>query len=79
MYNKQKLVCGFMLMILVGLVFDTFNTINKYGYEYDMIITIEDEVITHHISVGNSVVFMGIFGIFTMLSFIVLLEIDRNR
>ncbi len=79
MLNKQKLVCGFMLMILVGLVFDTFNTINKYGYEYNMTITIEDEVITQHINVYNSMVFMSIFGIFTFLSFIVLMEIDRNR
>ncbi len=79
MLNKQKLVCGFMLMILVGLVFDAFNTINKYGYEYDMIITIEDEIITQHISVYNSIVFMSIFAVFTVLSIMVLLEIDRTH
>ena len=79
MYNKQKLVCGFMLMILVGLAFDTFNTINKYGYEYNMTITIEDEVITQTISVYNSMVFMVIFGIFTVLSIMVLLEIDHTQ
>ena len=79
MLNKQKLVCGFMLMILVGLVFDTFNTINKYGYEYDMIITIEDEIITQHINVNNSIAFMVIFGVFTLLSIMVLLEIDRTH
>ena len=79
MLNKQKLVCGFMLMILVGLVFDTFNTINKYGYEYEMIITIGDEVITQHMSVYNSMVFMSIYGVFTLLSIMVLLEIDRTQ
>lgn len=79
MLNKQKLVCGFMFMLLVGIVFDTFNTINKYGYEYDMIITIGDEVITQTVSVYNSMVFMVIFGVFTVLSIMVLLEIDRTQ
>ncbi len=78
MLNKQKLVCGFMLMILVGLVFDTFNTINKYGYEYNMTITIEDEVIIQHINVNNSIGFSVIFGIFTGLSFWVLWQITHN-
>ena len=78
MMNKQRLVCGFMLMLLVGLVFDTYNTINKYGWEYERTISIDGVDITHEVDNRNSIVFSAIFGFFTLLSFIVLWEITYN-
>jgi len=77
MKNKQKLVCGFMMMILTGLVFDTCNTINKYGWEYERTITIEGVEITHIVDTRTSIVFSVMFGFFTLLSIIVLWEIHQ--
>ena len=75
MLNKQKLVCAFLLLILTGVAFDTYNTINKYGWEYERTITIDGEDVTHMVYSMNSIVFSSIFGIFTALSFWVMWQI----
>ena len=72
MLNKQKLVCGFMVLMSIGLIFDTVTKIDKYGWNYNITTIIDSVENTQIINNSNAVMFSLIYFIFTALSFWVL-------
>ena len=75
--TKQKLLFGFMFLMTMGLLFDTYDRINKYGweYEYSMIINYETKVCSF--SGKAALIFNTIYLIFTLLCLSVLIDMNR--
>ena len=79
MLNKQKLVCGFMLLMTIGLVFDTATKLDRYGWSYNMTTIIDSVESTQVVNNSNSIVFSLIYAFFTVLSGWVLRQIAETQ
>lgn len=76
--TKQKLLFVFMLLMTVGLLFDTYDKINKYGWSYKYNMMINNEVIKDYSFNGkNALIFCIIYLGFTVLCFSVLMDLEK--
>lgn len=76
---KQKLLFGFMFLMTMGLLFDTCDRINKYGWEYEYNMIINHEMKTYSFSGKGALIFNTIYLMFTLLCVSVILDLNRIK
>ena len=69
-----------MFLMSMGLLFDTYDKINKYGWEYKYSILINNEVIKIYAFSGESaLIFCIIYLVFTFLCLSVLFDLIKVK
>ena len=78
--TKQKLLFIFMFLMSMGLLFDTYDKINKFGWDYEYSIMINNELIKVYSFNGESALsFCLIYLMFTTLCFSVLIDLKKRN
>jgi hypothetical protein len=72
--NKVIFVSAFLFLLTVGLVFDTANRINNYGWKYTAKQIINDKEIIYEVNNWNSIKLCSIFSLFLFLEVSLLIE-----